>query len=137
MTDQQAGDHRYFEEIRKRLQIHPGEDLHFCKVRIGMWEPTAKNCFENVKFWVHYNRQYAPVDGWLVVREDLYLIAHSVVADSKTGTLFDITPPDIGGSWHNRKFVRHTDSVDFLPLRIRHPDFNGAVYQSTVEPRKR
>lgn len=79
-----------------------------------VWSEARRNeCHENSERFVRAHGGYSVVRGWLVGGGH-WLMPHSVVRQSSTGLLIDVTPAD-----DEFPFVEHRGSEqDFATLRI-------------------
>jgi hypothetical protein len=60
------------------------------------WKPKAQYCHANVEIWLHYNRSYRELRGYLLLRPQLAGMPWSVMPHTAVvfpdGFAFDITP---------------------------------------------
>lgn len=79
------------------------------------WEPIPHHCHENANRWVHEQRAWRVVRGWLIVLDDgvsAMFDAHSVVRDP-LGQLWDVTQREVS------RFVIHTGREDEFMEKVK------------------
>jgi hypothetical protein len=114
----------YFSILRERFD--EAAELELWEVEIDGWRPKPKYCHDNADLIAGKDRSFSPVRGWLVVNESL-VIPHSVIRDSRSGRLADITPQDsIDPTAPEqpegpRRFICHKGTEgEFCSLKERH-----------------